>query len=136
MVDVKYATKRATAIISNLFLAILILFLVYKLQWVRILSLGIIMTYGIHFIWVVPKIIASTQKDAHFGFATSNYYDLMNFVFLTSYWLVFFVGVHLVRSGKDTVLGRILASTNFGNIVLYSVLSYPLVLRLFYDQRS
>ena len=109
--------------------------LVYKFQWVRILSLGIVMTYGIHYVWVVNKIYETSPMPALFGMTTSNYHDFMNYIFLTSYWLVFFIGGHLIRPIKDATHIKTLAGANFGNIALYSVLSYPIVLNLFYTQR-
>ena len=122
-------------VISSLFLALLVLFLVYKFQWVKTLSFGIILTYGIHYIWVVPNLLSSARGGLPFGMAGANYYDLMNFAFLSCYWAVFLFGVHLIRAGKDPDLTRTVAATNFGNIALYSVLSYPLILRLFNAQR-
>jgi|GEM_PF-584049 len=122
-------------IISSLFLAVFVLFLVYRFQWVKTLSLGIALTYGIHFIWVMPNLLSSAKTGVPFGIAALNYYDFMNFVFLSCYWLVFLVGVHIVRTIKDQILVRTLAVTNFGNIALYSALSYPLILKLFYAQR-
>ncbi len=121
--------------ISLLFLAILALYLVYKFQWVRILSLGIILTYAIHYIWLMPNLLSSLSGVAPFGIAPVNYYDFMNFAFLSCYWGVFLIGVHLVRAIDEPIQARALAATNFGNIALYSVLSYPLILKLFDAQR-
>ena len=110
---------------SNVFLAVVVLFLVHKFQWVKTLSLGIMLTYGVHFIWVVPNMNATLNNS-----------DWMNLIFLTSYWLVFLIGVHLIRAVKnDTFLERTIAAINLGNIALYSMLSYPLVLTLFYHER-
>ncbi len=122
-------------IVGLLFLAVLALFLVYKFQWVKTLSLGMFLTYGIHFIWVMPNLLSSAKTAVPLGVAASEYYDFMNFIFLSCYWAVFLVGVHLVRTIKEPILARSMAATNSGNIVLYSVLSYPLLLRLFYAQR-
>src|SRR3989338_7090979 len=122
-------------IISCLLLALVILFLVYNFQWVKTFILGVVLTYGIHYVWVMPNIVASTQKPSLLGIATSDYHMLMNFIFLTSYWLVFFAGGHMAKTVKDSRLVRMLAATNFGNIALYSVLAYPIVLKLFYSQR-
>ena len=122
-------------IISLLFLAILVLYLVYKFQWVRILSLGIILTYAIHYVWLMPNLLSSFSGVGPFGIAPVDYYDFMNFAFLSCYWGVFLIGVHLVRAIDDPIQERALAATNFGNIALYSVLSYPLILKLFDAQR-
>lgn len=122
-------------VISLLFLAVFALFLVYKFQWVKTLSLGVLLTYGIHLVWVLPNLFSSAKAGVPFGMAAANYHEFMNFIFLSCYWLVFLAGTHLVRAIKDPVLSRALAATNFGNIAIYSVLSYPLVLELFYAQR-
>ncbi len=122
-------------ILSSLFLSVLVLFFVYKFQWIKTLTLGIVLTYGIHYIWVVPNLLSSVRGDLPPGIATANYHDFISFIFLTCYWAVFFAGVHIAKSIKDATLSRALAATNFGNIALYSVLSYPLVLKLFYGQR-
>ncbi len=108
-------------IVSNIMLALLILFLVYRFQWVKLLTLGIIMTYGIHYVWVVPHLTMG--------------HDRMGLGFLTTYLAVFFVGAHLVWNIKDKMLSSALAASNFGNLALYSALSYPLIFRLYYDQR-
>jgi len=121
---------------SSLFLAFLVFFLVYKFQWVKTLAMAILLTYGIHLVWVMPNIMTSVPRPVLLGMATANYYDLMNFIFLTGYWALFFIGAHLARSISDPILVRALAAANFGNIALYSVLSYPLVLKLFYAERS
>ncbi|MEI8012284.1 MAG: DUF2339 domain-containing protein, partial [Candidatus Omnitrophota bacterium] len=120
---------------SLLFLAILVLYLVYRFQWVKILSLGIVVTYAIHVVWLIPHLTSSFYGEIPFGISLDNYYDLMNFAFLSCYWSVFLIGVHLVRTIDEPVPAKILAAINFGNIVLYSVLSYPLILKLFYAQR-
>jgi len=122
-------------IISNLILAVLVLFFVYKFQWVKILSFGIMMTYAVHYFWVLPNIMSSVQMTTFLGITPSNCHDLMNLIFLTSYWLIFFVGVHLIGTDDDNGRMRTLALTNIGNIALYSVLAYPLILNMFYDQR-
>lgn len=113
---------------SSVLLAVVILFLVYKLQWVRTFVLGVILTYGIHYIWVAPNIMATFNRN-------NPDYMMMNFIFLTLYWLVFLIGVHMAKTVKDSRLVNILAGTNFGNIALYCILAYPLVLKLFYEHR-
>jgi len=122
-------------ILSNLLLAVLVLFLVYKFQWVKTFILAIILTYGIHYIWVMPNLLASPPQNTLFGIATSDYHVFMNLIFLTSYGLVFFIGIHIAKTGKDSQFLNTIAAINFGNIALYNVLAYPLVLKLFYDQR-
>ena len=120
-------------VLSNIFLALLVLFLVYKFQWLRILSFGIVMTYLIHLIWVAPKILGSFGLPSFPGQFVN--YESMNLIFLSAYGLVFFIGTHLIRPLDNAPGERRLASINFANIVLYSVLAYPFVLRLFYAER-
>ncbi len=122
-------------IISCMLLALVILFLVYNFQWVKTFILGIILTYAIHYIWVMPNISASTGQTTLFGMTTANYPLLMNLFFLTAYWLVFFAGAHIARTFKKPEFNELIAVTNFGNIALYSILAYPLILKLFYNQR-
>ncbi len=121
-------------VIYCLFLSLMVFFLVYHFEWVKTFVISILMTYGIHYIWVMPNIAASAQKDALLG-NIPDYYTMMNFIFLTSYWLVFLVGNHIARRVKDSRLVDILAATNFGNIALYAVLAYPIILKLFYSHR-
>lgn len=122
-------------VISCLLLATLILFLVYHFQWIKTFILGVIVTYGIHCSWVAPNITSSVRQPIFFNIAVADYGLLMNFLFLTAYWLVFLAGTHVARIFKDDKLVRTLAAANFGNIASYSVLAYPLVLKLFYGQR-
>lgn len=122
-------------VVSCLLLAVVILFLVYKFQWVKTFILGMMMTYGVHYFWVMPNIGASIHQDVIWGISTPDYYLMMNFIFLTSYWLVFIAGIHVAKSVKESRVINILAAANFGNISLYSVLSYPIILKLFYSQR-
>lgn len=115
--------------ISCLFLAAAVLFLVYNFQWVKTFILGIVLTYGIHFVWVMPNMESSLPQNIFVGTA------LLNLIFLIAYWLVFLAGIHIAKTFKDPLLVNILAAVNFGNIALYSILSYPLVLDLYYGQR-
>lgn len=122
-------------IVSCILLAFVIFFLVYNFQWVKTFILGIILTYAIHYIWVMPNIAASTNQTVLFGIATTDYYLLMNLIFLTVYWLVFFIGAHVARTFEKPELNELIAVTNFGNIALYSILAYPLILKILYNQR-
>lgn len=121
--------------VSCLLLAGMVLFLVHKFQWVKTFILALILTYGIHFIWIAPKIAASVNAPAFFGIATSDRNLWTNFVFLTAYWLVFFIGSHIANTINNEKLKETLAGANFGNIALYNVLAYPIVVQLFYGHR-
>ncbi|MDD5454695.1 MAG: DUF2339 domain-containing protein [Candidatus Ratteibacteria bacterium] len=122
-------------IISCMLLSVVILFLVYNFKWVKTFILGIILTYAIHYIWVMPNVAASIKQTSLLGIKTADYHLLMNLIFLTVYWLIFLAGAHIARTFKDLELNKILSAINFGNIALYSILSYPLILKLFYNQR-
>lgn len=122
-------------VVSCLLLATLVLFLVYHFQWVKTFVLGIVLTYVIHCVWVIPNIVTSVRQPVFFGVAVSDYSLIMNFLFLTSYWLVFLIGTHIIRTLKEDKSVNTFAAVNFGNIALYSVLAYPLILKLFYVQR-
>ncbi|MBU1631057.1 MAG: DUF2339 domain-containing protein [Candidatus Omnitrophica bacterium] len=122
-------------VISCMLLALVIFFLVYNFKWVKTFILGIILTYGIHYVWVMPNIAASTSQTVLFGMVTPDYNLLMNLIFLTAYWLVFSAGAHIARTFEKPELNELIAVTNFGNIALYSILAYPLILKLFYNQR-
>ena len=121
-------------VISCLLLATLILFFVYHFQWIKTFVLGVVVTYGIHYIWVAPNITTSVRQPVFFNVAVADYGLLMNLLFLTAYWLVFLAGTHVARIFKDDKFVKTLAAANFGNIALFSVLAYPLVLKLFYGQ--
>ncbi len=116
-------------------LAIVVLVLVYKLQWVKTLILGILLTFGIHYFWVMPNINSSVDRVAMLGMQAYQYPQLMNLGFLTSYWLVFFIGLHLIRvTSKSSIIERTLSAANLGNFFLYAITAYPLINRLFYGQ--
>ncbi|MEI6846777.1 MAG: DUF2339 domain-containing protein [Chlorobiaceae bacterium] len=120
-------------ILSLLFISAFALYLVYRFQWVKTVSLGIILTYGIHFIWVMPHLLAAEKSGIPVWITGVNYYDVMNLVFLSSYWAVFLTGVHIVRNVNDPYSKKILAASNFGNIAIYSVWAYSLILNVFPD---
>ncbi|MFH1692168.1 MAG: DUF2339 domain-containing protein [Candidatus Omnitrophota bacterium] len=122
-------------VMSCILLAILVLFLVYYFQWVRTFVLGVILTYAIHAVWVMPKIMASACQPTFFGMAVFDYSLFMNFLFLTVYGLIFLIGAHIMKTLKDDKLIKTFAVANFGNIALYSVFAYPLILKLFFVQR-
>ncbi|MCD4780356.1 MAG: DUF2339 domain-containing protein [Candidatus Omnitrophica bacterium] len=120
--------------ISCALLSIVILVLVHKLQWVNILILGIMLTFGVHYIWVRPNIALSSVAPSFLGIPTGQSSLLMNFFFLTVYWLVYLLGIHVLKPQDDDKRRNTLAGVNFGNFILYSFMAYPLITKLFYDQ--
>ncbi|MBI4801308.1 MAG: DUF2339 domain-containing protein, partial [Elusimicrobia bacterium] len=125
--DVRFFTLISCAIES-----IVILILVYKFKWLRMMFMGILMTYGAHFLWVMKNIHgagdAAPVPDAKSFF-------VMNGTFLTLYWAVFTAGIHLLRKDGDETLESRLAVANIGNALFYFLLLYPDVTRFFPDQR-
>jgi len=122
-------------IMSSMFLSALVLFLVYRFQWVKAFVLGVLFTYCIHIIWIVPKITGSVRHDTMLGFSGSEYHLVTNVLLLTLYWGVFLVGVHLARTCKEERHVRTLAAVNFGNISLYSIFAYPIINALWFSHR-
>jgi uncharacterized membrane protein len=104
--------------ISTSFLGLAVLYLFYQFQWVKTFILGMILTYTIHYFWVLPKISVVDQS-------------WFNLLFLTAYWAIFFLGTHLVRIKRDELTTNMLAAANFINILLYSYMSYQIIDVLF-----
>ena len=122
-------------LLSCSLLAFVVLFLVYKFQWVKTFVLGNILTYGIHYFWVTPNIVSSVRQGNLFGITTLDSVALMNFIFLSVYAAVFMVGTHIARVSEDKDLENTLAAANVGNIACYGFLAYPLIIDLFFQQR-
>lgn len=125
--DVRYFTLLSCAIES-----IVILVLVYKFKWLRMMFMGILMTYGAHFLWVTRNIHAVADGAAAM---TAKSFFLMNGTFLTLYLAVFTAGIHLLRKTGDEELENKLAVANIGNALFYFLLTYPDVTKFFPDQR-
>ena len=137
---VAYATSTighitSFTVLSSLLLSLMVLFFVYKFQWIKSLVLGILLTYGIHCVWVMPRIAISPENVVFIAGSFLDYHLLLNFVFLTAYWLVFLIGVHLIRSFQDPRQVNVLAGVNFANIAIYGIVSFSLLLDLFPVQR-
>lgn len=125
--DVRFFTLLSCAIES-----VVILVLVYRFKWLRMLFMGILMTYGAHFLWVMRNIHGFPGADS---LLTAGSFFLLNATFLTLYWGVFTACVHLLRNSEDAALEGRLSVANIGNALLYFLLVYPDVTRLFPDQR-
>lgn len=121
--------------ISTLLLAAIVLFFVYRLQWIKTFILGVILTYGIHFVWVMPKIATANPQTTFLGVLTSDQQLWINLVFLTAYWLVFLIGCHMSRSAAEPKFKEILAGVNFGNIAFYNALAFWMISDLFFHYR-
>lgn len=121
-------------LVSLLFLAILSLYFVYRFQWVGILSLGIGLTYITHYLWLMPALDPSFAGSLFRTMPSTDYYDWASLVLLSCYWIIFLVGTHLVRAAVDPLQARTLAASNFWNVAMYGLLSFPLVTRQFFYQ--
>ena len=125
--DVRFFTLISCAIES-----VVILVLVHRFKWLRMLFMGILMTYGAHFLWVMKNMHGPASADP---LMTAKSLFLLNATFLTLYWAVFTAGVHLLRKPEDESFEGRLSVANIGNALLYFLLTYPEVTRLFPDQR-
>lgn len=122
-------------LLSCVLLAAGIVFMVIQFQWIKTLMLGIVLTYGIHQLWVVPNMIVAGGQILFWAVTPIQYTQVLNLVFLSVYALMFLIASHMARPSKDSVLPDSLSAVNFGNIALYSIFAYPLVNTFFYDQR-
>lgn len=125
--DVRFFTLLSCAIES-----VVILVLVYRFKWLRMLFMGILMTYGAHFLWVMKNMHGAVSADP---LLTAKSFFLLNATFLTLYWAVFTAGTHLLRKPEDPALEGRLSVANVGNALFYFLLLYPDITRLFPDQR-
>lgn len=125
--DVRYFTMLSCAVES-----LVILVLVYKFKWLRMLFMGILLTYGAHFLWVFRNIHAAAGVDP---LTAARDIFLLNATFLTLYWAFFTAGVHLLRKRGDEALEGRLSVANIANTLFYFLLLYPDITRLFPDQR-
>lgn len=115
--------------ISAVILGCVVVFLLYRFQWVKTLFLGIGMTYGIHFLFVGPA-IDSGELLTWGGGAPGPSLELM---FLAAYAALYFLGTHLVK-GRSQAEQDCVAAGNFINFSLFFLLSSP-VFQEFYPER-
>ncbi len=120
---------------SSLLLAGVVLFLVYRFQWINTLLLGIALSYGIHLYWVGPNILDSLGKVSYLGRGSYDSLNVLHLLFLSAYWIVFTAGIHLIKSNDNQEHSNRLAVANFSNFSLYFFLTYSLMTELFYQQR-
>ncbi|OGX50648.1 MAG: hypothetical protein A2243_03515 [Omnitrophica WOR_2 bacterium RIFOXYA2_FULL_38_17] len=121
--------------ISNILLSVVIITLVYKFRWIKTLILGIILTFLIHHIWVMPEILHFSNKVQLFGMSYFHSRHFMNLAFLGGYWLVFMLGLHILRRDKEEKLENTVAAANLGNFAFFSFISYPLLNEAFLNYR-
>lgn len=134
--SVAYITATAGTInyytlLSVFLLGCVALILVERMQWMKMLSAGIAFAYAAHIIWVFKHIRASFVPPG--GFDPRHAYFLLNTGFLILYWLLFGVGIHLIRRVERDVERRRLAAAQFMNFMLFFFLVYPKFI-FFYPQ--
>ncbi len=117
MGDVNYFTLAGCAI-----LAVTALILTYKLQWIKLIFTGIILTYASHAAWVLKHIYLSRVDTG--SLSVTEVFFFIHAGFLSLYWLLFTAGIHGIRSRADTEKNS-LAAANFLNIILFFFLAYP-----------
>ncbi len=116
--DVNYFT-----LISSALLGIVALVMVYKMQWIKFIFFGIILTYATHFVWVVKQISFSMVVAGHLSI--ENVYFLLDAGFLLIYWLLFNAAIHLIKDNGSEHLRKNIAAANFLNFILFFFLTYP-----------
>lgn len=116
--DVGYFTLTSTAL-----LAVAALVIIYKMQWVRFIFLGIILTYATHFVWVIKQISFSLVPVGPLN--VENVYFHFDAGFLLIYWGLFTAAAHLIKNKADASLHKKLAAANFSNFVLFFFMVYP-----------
>ncbi len=110
--------------LSTTFLAGLLLVFVYWFNWHRLLMLGGILTFGVHYAWV----------DPHLPFGRDG--DVLSLLFLTGYWIVFMLGSHMVAlRSKDPKTEKIALGINGASAVLYLMMGFPVFMDLFEAHR-
>lgn len=110
-------------------LAIVTLVLVYKMQWIKIIFVGIAMTYLTHLFWVARHIYTFMVTKGSLDIKQA--YFLINGTFLFIYWYLFTVGIHIIKSAKDSRIYEKLAAANFCNFLLFFFIFYPKLLRVY-----
>ncbi len=104
-------------------LATVALVLVYKLQMNKILILGIGLTYLTHEFWVRYHVDPGRLNQVYF--LTDKLQFTFDFVFLVVYWLLFGIGIHLIKEKREPKIYNQLAAANFGNFLLFFILATP-----------
>lgn len=116
--DVGYFTLASAAL-----LAVVVLIMIYKMQWVRFIFLGIILTYLTHFAWVVKQISFSLVPAGRLN--VGNVYFLFDAGFLLIYWILFTAAIHLIKNNGVSALYKKFAAANFANFILFFFMVYP-----------
>ncbi len=114
--DINYFT-----LASCLFLAVISMVLVYRMRWLRMIFVGIALTYLTHIFWVVKQVHASFVPAGALDVGQVQFWLDNGFVAL--YWLVFTVSIYLIKDQNENEKKQ-LAVANFSNFLLFFVLAY------------
>lgn len=104
-------------------LVIVLLVLVHKLQWIKVIFLGIALTYFTHLFWVIKQIYASRVEAGYLN--VRDVYFLINGSFLFLYWAMFTIGIHLIKKSENDQVYNKLSAANFCNALLFFFMVYP-----------
>ncbi|MDD5255321.1 MAG: DUF2339 domain-containing protein [Candidatus Omnitrophica bacterium] len=110
-------------LVSAGILAAAALVLVYKMQWIRFIFLGIILTYLTHFAWVMKQIYFSRVPVGQWN--VESVYFFFHSGFLLLYWGLFSAATHLIKENQAGSLYKKLAAANFTNFLLFFFMVYP-----------
>lgn len=116
MGDINYFT-----LASCLMLAVISVILVYKMRWLRMIFVGIALTYLTHIFWVVKQVKLSYVPIGQLDVSQVQFWLNNGFVFL--YWLVFTVSIYMIRNPVEREEKQ-LAAANFSNFLPFFVLAY------------
>ncbi|HRZ40686.1 MAG TPA: DUF2339 domain-containing protein, partial [Candidatus Omnitrophota bacterium] len=106
--------------LSTIVLAGVLLIFVYWFNWYRLLILGGILTFGVHYAWVDPHLPLGREGD------------VLSLLFLTGYWIVFMLGSHMVAlRSKDPQTERIALGINGASAALYLMMGFPVFMDIF-----
>jgi len=103
-------------------LALITLAVVYKMGWVRLIFLGILLTYLTHGVWVIKQVamihVPFNRWTVH---NVSFFFDM---AFLSIYWALFSAAIHVVRD-RDPDVEKKLAAANMANFLLFFLMAFP-----------
>ena len=137
-ISVGYLTATLGAVnyftmLSCLVLAVTSVFLLYRMQWVKLIYLGILLTYFTHFYWVYGHIYNSSIGFK--GLNAESAYFFINGGFLLMYWSVFVLGIHLIKLNQEEKVMRRISSANFLNFLLFYLMTFGELSRLYPAER-
>lgn len=121
--DINYFTL-ATCLI----LAMTSVILVYKMRWLRMIFVGIGLTYATHIFWVFKQLRMSVIPVGAMDVQQVQFW--LNNGFLILYWLLFTISIYLIRD-QDEIEKKQLAVANFSNFLPFFVLAYSRIYYLY-----